>query len=607
MFLFLSSFSVLAGLDPHRANIKNGARLSVAGEDVNQVEVNASESHDNRELDEESAPSSNDGDGGSDPVGSESDGQPPSPDQRKRKKVMKSRNNRRGANGSQENLLRSGDENSDQHQPEEASLSSSSTPPASLGAEEGQQHVPSVVLPPSHPRSSTIKVNNGGGCSSEEEIVFDKNDGQFDTIKRRKKKKALLEFSSDSEARTSKQAALLEADRSKRHSGGELDQPIASEVVAQVHEVPVVVLPLQKRSKAPPPPAHPREATAEAVEEQTIVVESASSDLTAAAKKRHRDSGFNGSSDDLLLIRAGVRSSSVSPAGSESSSQSSVEECKADDGVIIEDAPEVEVEEDSQISKQSPEEQLPPVEVQQEAPLSGQSSPNSHKTDDGGCSRSSSNASAFGSPASKHRAAVSRKDSFNNWSSDEETNLMMSRMRVFFKNMIRQDPKASAPGLTGPRVKPPQLVQFEQKLTSLMKTVPGINDEQVKEIVEYLSSEDTWSDSYDSSDYTSSDLEGAYANANGNLMANRVAGEGNPHQRPGNPHGDQGHEQHQLTLGAMALAQLPPPPSPGSSSTAGPENSPPMFAKVMQHIGTMSVLFFLNNPWISFIHFGHAF
>jgi len=43
----------------------------------------------------------------------------------------------------------------------------------------------------------------------------------------------------------------------------------------------------------------------------------------------------------------------------------------------------------------------------------------------------------------------------------------------------------------------------------LMKTVPGIRDEQVREIVEYLSSEDTWSDSYDSSDYTSSDLEGA--------------------------------------------------------------------------------------------------
>ncbi len=42
-----------------------------------------------------------------------------------------------------------------------------------------------------------------------------------------------------------------------------------------------------------------------------------------------------------------------------------------------------------------------------------------------------------------------------------------------------------------------------------MKSVPGINDQQVKEIVEYLSSEDTWSDSYDSSDYTGSDLEAA--------------------------------------------------------------------------------------------------
>jgi len=44
-----------------------------------------------------------------------------------------------------------------------------------------------------------------------------------------------------------------------------------------------------------------------------------------------------------------------------------------------------------------------------------------------------------------------------------------------------------------------------------MKTVPGIRDDQVREIVEYLSSEETWSDSYDSSDYTdytSSDLEG---------------------------------------------------------------------------------------------------
>lgn len=101
---------------------------------------------------------------------------------------------------------------------------------------------------------------------------------------------------------------------------------------------------------------------------------------------------------------------------------------------------------------------------------------------------------------------LSRKDSFNNWSSDEETNLMMNKMRAFFRNMV------SGGGDGGnEKVKPPQLVVFETELTRLMKSVPGINDQQVKEIVEYLSSEDTWSDSYDSSDYTSSDLEAAGA------------------------------------------------------------------------------------------------
>jgi len=135
-------------------------------------------------------------------------------------------------------------------------------------------------------------------------------------------------------------------------------------------------------------------------------------------------------------------------------------------------------------------------------------------------------------------ASLSRKDSFNNWSSDEETNLMMSKMRQFFKTMVANTnvqstgqgqnatnanssgaspaPSPRLPGYASKarlcaqnRTKPPQLVYFENELTRLMKTVPGIRDEQVREIVEYLSSEDTWSDSYDSSDYTSSDLEGA--------------------------------------------------------------------------------------------------
>ncbi|CAH1155023.1 unnamed protein product [Phaedon cochleariae] len=120
--------------------------------------------------------------------------------------------------------------------------------------------------------------------------------------------------------------------------------------------------------------------------------------------------------------------------------------------------------------------------------------------------------------------SLTRKDSFNNWSSDEETNLMMCKMRQFFKTMVansqlnasskpitpnlnlRVSPKP-VPSPRAKRCKPPQLVYFENELTRLMKTVPGIRDDQVREIVEYLSSEDTWSDSYDSSDYTSSDLE----------------------------------------------------------------------------------------------------
>lgn len=115
---------------------------------------------------------------------------------------------------------------------------------------------------------------------------------------------------------------------------------------------------------------------------------------------------------------------------------------------------------------------------------------------------------------------LTRKDSFNAWSSDEETNLMMSKMRQFFKSLVAasansRNPKSStsteSPTAMTPkaRQRPPQLVYFENELTRLMKTVPGIKDEQVRELVEYFSSEDTWSDSYDSSDYTSSDKESA--------------------------------------------------------------------------------------------------
>ena len=109
--------------------------------------------------------------------------------------------------------------------------------------------------------------------------------------------------------------------------------------------------------------------------------------------------------------------------------------------------------------------------------------------------------------ALKKQEILSRKDSFNNWSSDEDTNLMMNRMRTFFRSFLMQANSNAASTTKGSSSKPPQLVAFEAKLTKMMKTVPGINEDQVKELVEYLSSEDTWSDSYDSSDYTSSDIE----------------------------------------------------------------------------------------------------
>ena len=109
--------------------------------------------------------------------------------------------------------------------------------------------------------------------------------------------------------------------------------------------------------------------------------------------------------------------------------------------------------------------------------------------------------------SSESSTKLSRKDSFNNWSSDEDTNIMMNRMRAFFRNLVTQATTVDQKSGEAPAGPPPQLVAFEEHLTRLMRTVPGINEEQVKEIVEYLSSEDTWSDSYDSSDYTSSDLD----------------------------------------------------------------------------------------------------
>uniref|UniRef100_A0A336LW29 CSON006247 protein n=1 Tax=Culicoides sonorensis TaxID=179676 RepID=A0A336LW29_CULSO len=228
--------------------------------------------------------------------------------------------------------------------------------------------------------------------------------------------------------------------------------------------------------------------------------------------------------------------------------------------------------------------------------------------------------------------SLSRKDSFNNWSSDEETNLMMSKMRQFFKtlvaasanaqNMNQNSSKSSTPTISQTnspksetpvvrqrnKSKPPQLVYFESELKRLMETVPGIRDDQVREIVEYLSSEDTWSDSYDSSDYTSSDLENSVNNAKKIELQEQISAScqqiinkfDNPNTAVGDEEGDIGDggllidEAHGLNKETAfvyqklvaSLSKL------SNSSDDKPEsinNSPPLIAKVINHIGSRLV------------------
>ncbi|KAL4707924.1 hypothetical protein ACJJTC_013715 [Scirpophaga incertulas] len=175
---------------------------------------------------------------------------------------------------------------------------------------------------------------------------------------------------------------------------------------------------------------------------------------------------------------------------------------------------------------------------------------------------------------------LSRKDSFNNWSSDEETNLMMTKMRQFFKQMInsgnvRTTTSTSSNSDNSKPPKPPQLLYFESELTRLMKTVPGIRDEQVREIVEYLSSEDTWSDSYDSSDYAGSDLEGTSANRFAlRKQISESCREIIDEFDKGN--GEAGSLERDAAGAYRRLA--------ATLGRAG-EGSPPLFGKVMRHIG----------------------
>ena len=209
-------------------------------------------------------------------------------------------------------------------------------------------------------------------------------------------------------------------------------------------------------------------------------------------KHKSRDSGFVGSNDDLLRNESSqiVMSSSDDMQGGRNQTESSSE---GEHDQLGKSKVKTRLEKVSEVSENTEDDCDKSAEAKTHV-SKGHSSDNMARRDN--------DTSRDGSDK------LSRKDSFHQWSSDEETNIMMNRMRSFFRNMLSSGAK---PGRAAVDKKPAQIVHFEQQLTRLMKTVPGINDDQVKEIVEYLSSEDTWSDSYDSSDYTdytSSDLEG---------------------------------------------------------------------------------------------------
>ena len=214
-------------------------------------------------------------------------------------------------------------------------------------------------------------------------------------------------------------------------------------------------------------------------------------------KHKSRDSGFVGSNDDLLRNEGShvIISSSDTDMQSKNHTESS-SEGEHDQRSKV----KTRLEKVSEVSENT--------EDDCEKSLDGKfqlSSPRSRAGQ--GRSLEHQSQASHSQAGSGENSSLARKDSFHQWSSDEETNIMMNRMRAFFKNMLVNASKGRP---LEPTKKPRQILQFEQQLTRLMKTVPGINDEQVKEIVEYLSSEDAWSDSCDSSDYTdytSSDLE----------------------------------------------------------------------------------------------------
>uniref|UniRef100_A0A182QS67 C2 domain-containing protein n=1 Tax=Anopheles farauti TaxID=69004 RepID=A0A182QS67_9DIPT len=431
-----------------------------------------------------------DGSGGS--VGSDSEGHA-SPEQR-RKRLVRARGATR-SHSSLDNLLMAGKDAEHSHDSNGSNVPTSTTAPFDVTAGAGTGSSPSGIL--------------GGGVDIDHSSETDTCDesslphpphqdrmesSSYDTIGKRKKKYMLK-----------KMDAALSRSIEQQHSTA---PPV------EVGPLTASVSEMEDGRRVPPQQSISLD-TIVCEREPTSAKPNATSTINSplhpagveySRKHTSRDSGFIGSNDDLL------KEDQLAAAATACSSKSTVP------ARTTEPSLEAKKNENKQRDASTSDvHRVAPGYLNSPTPASPGSSKKQSTSD-------------------ANMVNLVRKDSFNNWSSDEETNLMMSKMRQFFKSLVaasantRKMPSSSCstPAVSGTntpqqggstpvarprgmRTKPPQLVYFESELTRLMKTVPGIRDEQVREIVEYLSSEDTWSDSYDSSDYTSSDLEGATA------------------------------------------------------------------------------------------------
>lgn len=317
-----------------------------------------------------------------------------------------------------------------------------------------------------------------------QQVSSDEDGSEYDTLKRKKNKsrRGSEQANSDKGPKTELPSHAKPESESPKFS------PPITPLPAQIIEVqPAAISAVNAKSTSP---------TLSEKDDGKLSM----SPVVPVRKHKSRDSGFVGSMDDLLRNESssghhgagGNHTSSDSPQSlsdgeNKSTSQFNNSALPAGLPSRLEKVSEVSGEDDNLVQEEMD---------KATAPLTSERN---------GLQVLRTSSSDSSNPQSDGK--LSRKDSFTNWSSDEDTNIMMNRMRAFFRNFIHQTVNNAGNKEQKPEKSHPQIAALEEQLTKLMRTVPGINDEQVREIVEYLSSEDTWSDSYDSSDYNSSDLD----------------------------------------------------------------------------------------------------